>query len=84
MYSLLMNQVKPEEQTGASALNFLVISLAQAIAALVAGDSFARLGYPAVIGVTAGLALVAAVSFRMLLGDAAFERSERLPVSLGL
>jgi MFS family permease len=84
MYSLLMNQVKPAEQTGASALNFLVISLAQAIAAAVAGDSFARLGYPAVIGVTAGVALVAAISFRVLLGDAPFERSERLPVGLGL
>jgi predicted MFS family arabinose efflux permease len=74
MYSLLMNQVKPAEQSGASALNFLVISLAQAIAAVVAGDLFARLGYPAVISVTAGVALVAAFSFRLLLGNAPLHR----------
>ena len=78
MYSLLMNRVKPAEQSGASALNFLVISLAQAIAAAVAGDSFTRLGYPAVISVTAGVALAAAISFRLLLGNAPLDTSERL------
>jgi predicted MFS family arabinose efflux permease len=83
MYSLLMNQVKPAEQSGASALNFLVISLAQAIAAAVAGNSIARLGYPAVISVTAGVALAAAFSFRLLLGNAPLHRSERPPASLG-
>jgi MFS family permease len=84
MYSLLMNQVKPAEQTGASALNFLVISLAQAIAAAVVGDLLARLGYPAVIGVTAGVALAAAFLFRLLLGNAALQRPEGSPKRLGL
>jgi MFS family permease len=84
MYSLLMNQVKPAEQTGASALNFLVISLAQAIAAAAAGDSFARFGYPAVIGVTAGVALAAAFLFRLLLGNAALCTREGSPARLGL
>jgi predicted MFS family arabinose efflux permease len=84
MYSLLMNQVKPWEQTGASALNFLAISLAQAIAAAVAGDLFARLGYPVVISMTAGVALAAAFSFRLLLGNAPLHRPERPPASLGL
>jgi MFS family permease len=68
IYSLLMNQVSPAERTGASALNFLVISSSQAVAALVAGLSFARLGYPVVITATAGSALAAALLFRQLLG----------------
>jgi MFS family permease len=68
MYTLLMNQVSASEQTGASALNFLVISSAQAIAAAAAGASFARFGYPAVLCVIAGVALAAALLFRVLLG----------------
>ncbi len=73
MYSLLMSRVTPSEQTGASTLNFLVISLAQAIAAAAAGASFVRFGYPAVLSVTAGLALAAAFLFRMLLGKSPWQ-----------
>ncbi len=69
MYSLLMSEVAPSERSGASAMNFLVISVAQAIAAFASGNAFARFGYPAVIGVTAGVALLAAVVFRLLLGN---------------
>ena len=68
MYSLLMNQVKPEEQGGASALNFLVINSAQALSAAVAGAALVRYGYPAVVGMTAAAAVGAAMAFRMLLG----------------
>jgi MFS family permease len=68
MFSLLMNQVSPSEQTGASAMNFLVINVSQAIAAAAAGASFVRFGYPAVLSVTAGIGLIAACLFRMLLG----------------
>lgn len=68
MYSLLMNQVTPAEQTGASALNFLVINVSQAIAAVVSGAAFERLGYPAVLGVIAAVGLFAAGAFRLLLG----------------
>lgn len=67
MYSLLMNNVTTAEQTGASALNFLVINIAQAVAALAAGAAFTRFGYPAVLGSTAVVALVAAGAFRLLL-----------------
>jgi predicted MFS family arabinose efflux permease len=68
MDTLLMNEMSPSERSGASALNLFVISLAQAVAAGAAGASFARFGYPAVLGATAGVALVAAVLFRVLLG----------------
>jgi len=70
MYSLLMSEVAPSERSGASALNFFVISLASAIAAAAAGQGFARFGYPPVMGVTAVVALVAAVAFRVLLSNA--------------
>jgi predicted MFS family arabinose efflux permease len=69
MYSLLMSEVAPSERSGASAMNFLVISVAQAVAAFASGNAFTRFGYPAVIGVTAGVALLAAVLFRLLLGN---------------
>jgi MFS family permease len=69
MYSLLMNEVLPEERSGASALNFFVISLSGAVAAAVAGQGLARFGYPTVIACAAGLALAAAFLFRVLLGN---------------
>jgi predicted MFS family arabinose efflux permease len=78
MYSLLMNRLAPAEHAGASALNFLVISGAQAIAALLAGLSFARFGYPVVLCVIAGVALLAALMSWRLLGSSA--RSVRLQV----
>lgn len=68
MYSLLMNQLLPSERSGASALNFLFLSLANAAAAVVAGESFARFGYPPVLAVIAGLAVAAALLFKLLLG----------------
>jgi len=68
MYSLLMNEVLPAERSSASALNFFVISLATAIAAASAGQGFARFGYPAVIGITAVVAALAALLLWLLLG----------------
>jgi predicted MFS family arabinose efflux permease len=68
IFSLLMNRVSPSERTAASALNFLVISASQAIAAAAAGASFVRFGYPAVLSVTSGVALTAALFFRLLFG----------------
>jgi predicted MFS family arabinose efflux permease len=67
MFSLLMNQVDASGQTGASALNFLVINVSQAVAAMAAGASFLRFGYPAVLSVAAGIGLIAACMFRLLL-----------------
>jgi predicted MFS family arabinose efflux permease len=80
LFSLLMTNVTPTEQAGASALNFLVISLTQAIAVAAAGASFARFGYPAVLYAIAGIALVAALFFRLLLGKSALPPPESCPV----
>jgi predicted MFS family arabinose efflux permease len=73
LFSLLMSRVAPGEQAGASALNFLVISLAQAIAVAGAGTSLARFGYPAVLCGMAGVALISALFFRVIL------RNDALP-----
>jgi len=71
MYSLLMSEVAPSERTGASALNFFVISLASTIAATLAGQGIARFGYPQVMAITAVVAVVAAVAFHLLLSNGA-------------
>jgi predicted MFS family arabinose efflux permease len=76
LFSLLMKHVTPAEQAGASALNFLVISLTQAIAVAATGASFARFGYPRVLYAMAGVALVAALFFRFLLGETVLPPSE--------
>jgi MFS family permease len=67
LFSLLMNEVPVSERSSASAWNFLVISAAQAVAAFVAGHAFARFGYPAVLTLTAVIALLAAFLFQLLL-----------------
>lgn len=69
LYSLLMNQVGPAERTGASALNFLVVSSSQAIAAAATGASLVKFGYPTVIGVIAAIGSIAALLFRAFLRD---------------
>lgn len=74
LFSLLTSRVAPGELAGASALNFLVISLTQAIAVAVAGASFARFGYPTVLRAMAGVALAAAVLFHLVLGKDLFQR----------
>ena len=81
LFSLLMAHVTPSEQAGASALNFLVISLTQAIAVGVAGASFTRFGYPAVLYAMAGVALVAALFSRFLLGQSVLPASQPSPVN---
>lgn len=67
MLNLLMDQVAPSEQSGASSLNFLAINMSQAVAAAVAGASFTQFGYRPVLAVTAGVALAAALLFQLLL-----------------
>ncbi|MBV8515168.1 MAG: MFS transporter, partial [Acidobacteria bacterium] len=69
MMLLLMNRVAPNERTGASALNFLVINIAGAIATAVAGAAFSRFGYPLVLIVTSIGALMAAFAFRAMLSE---------------
>lgn len=81
LFSLLMTHVRPSEQAGASALNFLVISVTQAIAVGVAGASFTRFGYPAVLCSMAGVAFVAALFSRFLLGQSVLPASEPCTVT---
>jgi predicted MFS family arabinose efflux permease len=66
--SLLMDRVTVEERSMATAMNFLVVSVAQAVAAAVAGSAFARFGYPPVLLWVAGAVGVAAIIFRALCG----------------
>ncbi len=66
-HALLMNRVAPEEQSGASSLNFFVILSAQAAAAALFGAGVTRLGYPAALLSTAAAGVFAAAIFwRML------------------
>jgi predicted MFS family arabinose efflux permease len=66
IYSLLMDRVQPEERSGASALNFLVIFGGQAIAAMAAGFGVKRFGYPVVLFIAAALAALAALVLRQI------------------
>jgi predicted MFS family arabinose efflux permease len=66
--TLLMNRVAEREHSGASALNYVVAFGAQALAAYAGGVMFSRLGYGPALAGAAGLALLAAVLFRVLLG----------------
>ena len=66
MYSLLMERVEPQEQSGASALNFLVIFGAQALAASTAGFAVRRFGYGVVLVTAALAAFLAAIAVRQI------------------
>ena len=66
MYSLLMGRIEPHEQSGASALNFLVIFGAQALAASISGVGVRHLGYPVVLVTAALTALLAAAAVRQI------------------
>jgi MFS family permease len=66
LQSLLMDGVAPEERSGAAALNFLVMSIAQAGSATAAGAAFGWLGYPAVLVGAGAATAAAAVAFRVL------------------
>ena len=72
MLSLLMSLVKPEERTGVSALNFLVMGVVNAFAAAITGAALTRFGYPEVLGAAACVALLSAVLCQWLLGKASF------------
>ncbi len=61
LYSLLMNRVRREEQGGASSLNHLAMSSAQALAAALSGAAVAHLGYSPVIWAASLIAGLAAV-----------------------
>jgi predicted MFS family arabinose efflux permease len=66
IYSLLMDQIPPEERSSASASTFFVTSACQALASTVMGAAIVRFGYPpALIGI-AVLALAATAMFGRL------------------
>jgi len=67
MQTLLMDRVPPSLRNGASALNFLAVSLAQSAAATVSGAAIQRFGYPAVLAAIAVAVLMAAAGFRLLM-----------------
>jgi len=67
LYTLLMGNVRAEQQTGASSLNFFVAFAAQAAAAALAGTALTRVGYPTVMLGAAMLALIAALLFGVLM-----------------
>ena len=64
LQSLLMNRVDEGERSSAAAMYFLVISVAQAGAAMVAGASIARFNYPPVLIGISIAAAAAALGFR--------------------
>ncbi len=66
IYTLLMESVAPEERSGASALNFLVVFGGQAVAAAAAGFGVRRFGYSAVAMAAALTAVLAGVAFLRL------------------
>jgi MFS family permease len=67
-FSMLMSLVSPSERKGASMLNFLIANGSQAIAAFAAGIAVTRLGYRPVLEIAAGVVLLAALLFRLLMG----------------
>jgi len=69
--TLLMNHVDERERAGASAINYLVAFGAQAVAAVVAGDLFARAGYGWTLTGAALLTLAASALFGLLLREGA-------------
>jgi len=82
LFTLLMSRVSPAEQAGASALNFLVISLAQAGAVAAAGASFVRFGYSSALMAMAIIALSSSFLFRRLLGAAHTPTADSKSLSL--
>ena len=66
MNTVLMSNVAPESRAGASAVNYLVVFSAQALASAGAGWTIARMGYPPVLTGAGMLALLAGVLFLTL------------------
>jgi len=62
IYTLLMNNVSPDEQSSASAWNFFMVCAAQSVAALMGGILLPRFGYAVVLNSAAALMAVAAVA----------------------
>ena len=62
LYTLLMDNVAPEQQSSASAWNFFVICAAQSVAALIGGVLLSHFAYSVVLSSAAALMAAAAVA----------------------
>lgn len=71
LFNMLMNRVAPGERSGASALYFLVTSIAGSVAAFAAGAAISRFGYPATLMTSGLVAAVAALLFGRLIHEEA-------------
>ncbi len=69
LLNMLMNHVSPSEQSGASALNFLIASLAGIFAATTAGVAITNFGYPVTLAVCAIVTCAAGLLFSTLVRD---------------
>ncbi len=63
LLSMLMTRVAPSEQSGASALNFMVISLAGIVSAMIAGAMISHGGYGPTLSACAIVTVIAAALF---------------------
>jgi predicted MFS family arabinose efflux permease len=63
LFALLMGRLRPEQQGGASALNFLTSFSSEALAAAISGIALARFGYPPVLVSAGAVTLLAAFLF---------------------
>jgi len=77
IYTLLMNQLPDEERGAASAVQNITGSLSNAAAAVVTGGMLVKYGYASVFAGFAGIAVLAALLFLVLLGPV-----DRQPVAL--
>jgi predicted MFS family arabinose efflux permease len=66
LLSMLMSRVEPAEQSGASAMNFMVIAGASILASTSAGEMFSRSGYTATVTACAIATAIAACLFYWL------------------
>lgn len=69
MLNYLMDAVPDNERSGVSALNFLVSSIMQAVAAVISGMLLQRWGYPPVLLIAAALCALAGLLVRALVGS---------------
>jgi len=69
MLKYLMDCVPESERSSVSALNFLVASVAQGIAAVISGVLLRHFGYPPVLLLAAALCAIAGILVRLLLAN---------------
>jgi MFS family permease len=79
LYNLLMNETPDRQRSTAAAMTLFANALAGSVATAVAGVLFTRFGYKPVLTGIAGVALVVAILFRIVIGP---RRSEPNALSI--